>query len=73
MRIARYLLSLPSSRLLGRALDPMNARPPLVQRAVSQEQIDEILIRHTQSRAHFLEVLLTEVLKRDIEINGALK
>jgi hypothetical protein len=42
--------------LFCRALLPLNAGTPFLQSAVSQKQVDEILIRHTQFRRHLLEV-----------------
>jgi hypothetical protein len=46
----------------------LNDRPPFLHGAVSQEQIDEVLIGHSQLCRHLLEV----VHRRNIKANGDL-
>src|ERR1035441_8585614 len=49
-------------------LRPLNDRAPFLDGAVSQKQIDEVLIRHPQLSNHSLEVIH----RRDIEANSDL-
>src|ERR1700690_1713926 len=54
-------------------LDPLNRRTALFQGAVSQEQIDEVLIWHPQLGRHLFEVVHRHVVKpnRDLALELA--
>jgi hypothetical protein len=48
---------LPPDWLLRRRIQPLDGRTPFLNGAFSQEQVNEVLIGHSQLCGHFLEVV----------------